>query len=375
MKIALRRRLAFVSLLPGLAFAACCVPAGRPASASASALTPANHVFEVEKMGLKHLWSQELGQLTASAPLVDIYCAGRYVVVAVDKGEVHCIDSVKGTWLATSVLIDAPERLPAASGEQLFLVVRDKIYTFDVPKGMLSNGYDPQFGLSAAPVVYSGDLILSGTNGYMATLPIGGLDQTHLTSLRGAIFYPPVVVGNRFYVTSTVSDTLMAWDMEGKRELWEWQAEKPSLISSSVAVGEGSAYVGDNRGFLYALTAEYGQQAWKTMLEAPIVGEPRIVDSKLLVLTDKPSLVCLQAGGDRQVLWTYPGAVRILTTSKSVAYVLNKDSSMAGVSLETGKELWYDPLPPDTKAAGDPERPVFYIANSGGSIAAFQELQ
>ncbi|MHC5033436.1 MAG: outer membrane protein assembly factor BamB family protein, partial [Planctomycetota bacterium] len=133
-------------------------------------------------------------------------------------------------------------------------------------------------------------------------------------------------------------------------------------------------YVGDSRGIVYSLKTDYGQQTWQRMVGAPVTGKLAVVESKLLVFTNKPNVVCLEAGEGRQELWQYAGAKELLAVGKEVVYLLTDDHSVAAVSIETGEERWRDPLPPDCKVVGDPRRPVLYLANSGGSIVALAEL-
>ena len=379
MKTVPRRWLVAASVLPAMLLASCTVPTGpSPAPApepAPSKLSPANHVFDLEREGLKLLWAQELGQLTANRSLRDIYAAGDFVVVEADQGELHCIDARTGVWKAMAVLRNGLDRPPTAFGGRLYLVTESYLFSLDTNSGALSKPYNPGFPLAAAPLLYKDSLILAGTNGYLAVLRIADLWQQWLASLNAPVFDQPVVVEPRLYASGR-GRSVLAWDLSPgiNLELWRWTPLLPARISSGVAVYQDRLYVGDNRGFLYSLPTDGGEPTWKSMFEGPIVGRPLVVGSKLLFLTEKPSLVCIEAGGERQSLWHYSGAKEVLTVGKSAAYVLNEDHSVAAVALDTGKELWRDPLPADCKIAGSAGRPAFYIANPQGSVIAVQEL-
>jgi outer membrane protein assembly factor BamB len=378
MKIALRRWSAFVPLLPVVLLASCTIPVAPPEALAPpmghSKLLSAQDRLELQDWGLKFLWRHDLGQLSASRPLKDIFSCGKFVVVEADKGEIHCINSGTGVWKATAVLRDSLERPPTAFGDRLYLVVNDELFTFETASDRLSAGHDPGFPLSTAPLTYKDKVVLVGTNGFLSLLPLAGGEPRWLVSLDGAIFEQPVLDGDVLYASSSVGNMVLAWDLGKDHEMWQWSPRAPSRISSGVGVEGGSVYVGDNLGFIHALKAGTGEESWKVMLEAPVVGKITVAGSKVLVLTDKPSLVCLSAADQRQLLWHYDGVVRVLTIGKQVAYVLKDNHSVAAVNLDTGKEMWSDPLGPNCKVAGDAYVPAFYIATSQGSIVAFKEL-
>ncbi len=379
MKILPRRWSAFALLLPVLLLSSCTLPAhpkqAQPAAPPSRLLSAAQSqdYMELQDWHLKRLWAQDLGQLTASRPLVEIFSAGKYVVVEADKGEIHCIDAATGVWKATAVLGDNLERAPRAVDDKLYLIVRDDVFAFDAATGKLGEGYDPQFAMSTAPLVYKEDLILVGTNGFLALLPMAGGQVKWLASLGGPIFVQPVLVGDALYATSSDSDVALAWDLAKGRELWRWRPSRPAYVSSGVTVQGQSIYVGDSLGFIHALKDTDGQEIWKMMLEAPIEGRLTNAGPLTLILTNKPSLVCLD-GKKRQVLWHCDGVKQVLTMGKQAIYVLKDEHTIAAVDLETGKETWSDTLPPDAKIAGDSAASVLYIGTSGGSIYAFKEL-
>lgn len=375
MKISWRRCSALVPLLVVILLASCSLPVDRPPQAPAvpSKLSPANEVFDIEQEELKVLWPHELGQLTANRRLRDIYCAGRKVVIEAQDGEIHVLNALTGEWEATTVLRDKLSRAPVALGDTLILIVGNTLFAYDTAEDALSEGYNPGFALFTPPQLFRDGLILAGGNGHLAFLTLTADKQTYLASLDGPIFEQPVITGGRLYAAAS-GDKVIAWDLDNQVELWRWRPPDPSVISTGVAVYDNRVYVGDSRGIVYSLKTDYGQQTWQRMVGAPVTGKLAVVESKLLVFTNKPNVVCLEAGEGRQELWQYAGAKELLAVGKEVVYLLTDDHSVAAVSIETGEERWRDPLPPDCKVVGDPQRPVLYLANSGGSIVALAEL-
>ncbi|MCK4283025.1 MAG: PQQ-binding-like beta-propeller repeat protein [Candidatus Brocadiae bacterium] len=370
MKIVLRKCCWRMLLLAPLILASCAAPA--PASKPISKLSPENALFDLEQEGLKLLWRQELGKRT-DAPLRDIYCTGNIVVVEAEGGELHCLKSSDGTWKATRLLGDRLTRAPKAQGQRLYLVIKNNLYIFDTASGGLSGAYRPGFAIFTPPQVYGDSLILAGGNGHLRRMMLDAPRKGWLTSLEGPILEEPVIAEDRVFAAACY-DKVIAVQAEDGLVLWKWKPREPSRISSGVAVLGHRLFVGDDRGFIYSLRADYGEPTWKMMAGASIVGRPRVVGTDVLVFTARPSLISIAAGGDMQTLWECEGATELVAAGETTAYVLTEDHSVVALCLETGKEMWRHPLPVDCEITGDPTRAAFYIVNSKGSIVALGEL-
>ncbi len=370
MKIVLRKCCWRMLLLAPLILASCAAPA--PVSEPISKLSPENAFFDLEQEGLKVLWRQELGQRT-DAPLRDIYCTGNIVVVEAEGGEVHCLKSSDGTWKATRLLGDHLTHAPKAQGQRLYLIVKNNLRVFDTALGRLSAGFRPGFAMSTPPQVYGDSLILAGGNGHLRRVMLDDPREGWVTSLEGPILEEPVIAEDRVFAAAS-RDKVIAVQAQNGDVLWKWKPKEPSRISSGVAVLGHRLFVGDNRGFIYSLRADYGARTWKTMADGPIVGRPHVVGTDVLVFTGRPSLMSIDAGGDMETRWTCPGAIELVAAGEATAYVLTEDHSVVALSLETGEERWRHPLPADCEITGDPTRAAFYIVNSKGSIVALGEL-
>ena len=373
MKRALGRYCVFILPLAGLLLSSCAAPGvSYEPAAGTSKLSPANEIFDLEAEGLKTLWRANLGQV-AGRRIEKLYCTGPLVVVEATDGEIHCFDAESGIWQTYAVFHRGLVRAPVQMGETLFVVVADRLYGLNIRTGRRSTGFNPKFAVSVPPVVYEDSLILAGANGHLACLPILGTQLSWTRSLSGPILEPPVLSGDRLFA-SAHGDKVMAVEPDSGYPVWTWQPKEPSQISSGLAADGDYVYVGDNRGYVYALQDAVGAPQGKRMVHSAVTSQPWIVGEQLLVLTAKPSLISLVPGADMARLWAYDGAARVLSASRSVVYVQTADGSVAAVSLETGDELWRHGLPEGCRVEGDPFRPVFYVANEQGNIVAFAEL-
>jgi len=347
-------------------------PAARRPSAP-SRLSPANAFFEIQDLGLKVLWRQELGQRT-DAPLKGIHAAGPFVVVEAGEGEVHCLDAASGTWKATKILRGGLLRPPTAMGQSLLLVASGGLYLLDTTAGDLSAIYRPNVPLFTPPLVYGNSLILCGGEGNVEQLSLEDGSERLLLSTEGTIVEQPVISDERLFAVGQW-DRLVAVDLGSGATLWEWRPARPSRLSSGAAVYRSQVFVGDDRGFLYSLMADSGVVTWHRMFAAPIVSSPRVVGSQLLVFTDRPSVFSLNLAGHVEKLWEHEGGRRLIAVGKGVVYILDEDNSIVAIELGSGKQLWREQLPPDCVVAGEGQEPVFYIADSAGSVIAVRELE
>jgi len=379
MKLVPHRGPACLALLAVFLLVSCRAPSaamgGRPASGE-YALCPANVVFDLEREGLKVAWRQELGASPAS-PLVAIYSVADYLVAEAAGGQVHVFDAADyGKWKAGAGLPGRLDVPPAALGSRLFLTVKNRIFSLDVAGGKLidPDGARAGMAVSVAPLVYQDALILAGAGGDVARHTIADNQRVWIRSVEGAILDRPVIDSGTVYA-SAQRDRVIALDLKDGQELWQLKPAPPARLSSGVAVYGKTCYVGDNLGTLYGLNAEFGNVVWTQSLSAPVVGAPKVVGDKVLVFTNLPRVTCLRGDAGPEPLWTFDGAVQLVTSGPELAYFLTDDNAIAAVTLEDGKELWRDPLPEGTLVAGSTRRPEFYIADAAGSIVAIAELE
>ncbi len=384
MRVPLRRWSALASLAPVLMLASCawmpCHRASSPETAegspemAASRLAPTNASFELDDMGLKHLWSQELGQLGSSHQVREITATGQYLVVEAEGGEVHCFDAAWGDQKAVTFLRDSLRQPPTANGGTLFLAVGQNVHSYDVAADRLSDPHRPGFSISTPMLVHEQQLLMAASDGRLASMTVGGKVQFLLTSVEGAIVAPLVLEGTTVYAVGN-GDQVVVWDLAGNRALGYWRPPAPGRLSSGLALHRNSIYVGDSLGYVYALGAQLPQTTWKMLVEAPVVGQPKVAGDRLLVLTNKPSVSCIDLAAGRELTWSLDGVVSVVATSAEFAYVLTADNVLMAVSLETGEPAWADPLPADCIVTGDAAEPAFYIANAQGSIVGLAEFQ
>ncbi len=370
MRMRQTRCLACLLMVSSLGLLSCGLSEVQQAPPALPALAPANDVLDVESLGLKPLWRADLGRIGPTR-LAALYAVDGLVIAETPSGEVHMLRAATGQWQTVKSFTHGLDVPPVAAGKKVYFVSGNRVYQFEPETGQLTRGYSPQFGLSTPPVPFEDGVLLAGGNGHLAGVRVIDWDQRWMLSITGSILHRPVLDDDNLFVAAS---EVICVEAENGDELWRWEPDRPSRISSGVAVQGETLYVGDNRGFLYALDTDSGSQQWRKPLGAPLVGRPEVVGGGILVFTGEPLAACVKLNAQGEMLWTCPGVVRLLARGGEVLYVLNSDNSVSSVSAQTGEEIWRENLPQDCHAAGDPERPMFYVGDSQGSIVAFLKL-
>ncbi|MCY0879169.1 MAG: PQQ-binding-like beta-propeller repeat protein [Firmicutes bacterium] len=95
----------------------------------------------------------------------------------------------------------------------------------------------------------------------------------------------PVVVGHRVYLGSPLTGQEYAYGLQRGQQLWHFSAAGP--IASSAAVTAHTVYVGDERGFLYALDARTGRERGSLFLSGVMAADYPIVVGHTLYQPDE----------------------------------------------------------------------------------------
>jgi outer membrane protein assembly factor BamB len=90
--------------------------------------------------------------------------------------------------------------------------------------------------------------------------------------------YSPIVLGDRVFVASMVSDRLTAYDLDSGDELWRYYTDGPLRLAPAAA--DGRLYGVSDDGCLYCLDVETGQLRWRfRAAPAPqrVLGNERVI--------------------------------------------------------------------------------------------------
>lgn len=188
----------------------------------------------------------------------------------------------------------------------------------------------------------------------------------------GESYSGPLIVGNRVFVTETVDKKLervRALDRETGKELWqvEWEgaitvpffaASNGSWIRATPAYSEGKLYVAGIRDLLVCLDAATGQEIWKFDFVKQFNTDLPAFGFVCSPLIDGDHLY-VQAGGAFVKLSKHTGEViwksledgggingsafsspYIATLAGQRQILVQTRTTLAGVDLENGKELW-----------------------------------
>ncbi len=127
--------------------------------------------------------------------------------------------------------------------------------------------------------------------------------------------------------------------------------DEDEMLGGGLAYDNGVVYAVSGRGLVAAFKAEDGSELWRQPLNIPVRSAPKIVSSRLFIVTIDSQMFSLNAR-DGSVLWNHrgidEGASFLSHASPSLARDVVAAPYSSGeiyvLSSETGKEIWADSL-------------------------------
>ncbi len=144
---------------------------------------------------------------------------------------------------------DARELTPVNSGRVRLAVADWPMWRFDPARS------------AATPMVLSEDLHLQWRRQLPASRRAWPFQHDDAGKLDFDVSYSPVVMGNRIFVPSNVTDSLTAYDIANGDKLWRFYADGP--IRLAPAAWRDRVFAVSDDGHLYCLRAADGELLWK----------------------------------------------------------------------------------------------------------------
>ncbi|MFW6044788.1 MAG: PQQ-binding-like beta-propeller repeat protein [Planctomycetota bacterium] len=330
---------------------------------------------DLSEHGMKVSWQQDLGQVAEGGSRIwRLYQTGKIVVVETRDGVLFYFHADNGVWGGSTPLRGQLWEQPVMEEDRIYAVSAEGILDISLRTGSLDRRMRPRTPVSCPPVYYNDSLILGSGNGHVVRFMLeDGAHQWTVKAL-GSI-NPPVVASDDVIYAAGRNGRVISVDGINGRRRWTWHPTEPSYISSGPALNDGRLYVGDNRGYIYSITAEDGVVQDKYSCGAPITAAPVALEDRLLVFAENSEMLCLDTEDGFKKLWEHPTALRLIGRSESNLYFLTHEGTVACVERASGEEQWEFPLPDDALVAGDASSPRFYFASPDGRIVAISELE
>ncbi|MBW8190861.1 outer membrane protein assembly factor BamB [Neiella marina] len=219
-----------------------------------------------------------------------------------------------------------------------------------------------------------------------------GVDE-HASRLRPAVAYGKVFAASREGIIKALDkesgDTL--WEVNvGEKDNDRWfGGYRTAMVSGGMVAAYNKVYFGTERGFVFSLDAETGEEIWRVTVAGEVLAPPVAAEGKLVVNTLSGKIYGLDAETGEEI-WNFEGAVPPLTLRGSgtpavdngAAFFGTSDGKLSAVFLERGFQIWEEQLTQpsgsndlermvdvdaDILTAGDK---VYAVAYNGDLIAA-----
>ena len=346
---------------------------------SQSKLDPTNANFDLRGMHLRALWRSGTALRKGDA-VQKIHHSGRYIAVETKRKHVFFSLATNGRSVCDVRLHRALQHRPLdiPNSTNVLITMGDAFLQLDTATGVLGDPWRAGASPHAPPVVLRNRIVVADASGRVTISPLSPGKPTSLNwtqTVHGPINSRPVLLGDTI-IGSAIADRVFSLNTVTGKIKWGWRPNRPARITSGVAVIKDNAFVGDNRGQIYALSVHSGRFRGLTQTDACVVGTPRVVEDKLFFLTRGPSLCRVKPANRPSVIWEYSGAVRIIALGKKSVYVLTDKNEIAAVSISTGQVQWKDKLSKGAAVTANPDKiGLFCVAAAAGNVAAFVETK
>lgn len=157
-----------------------------------------------------------------------------------------------------------------------------------------------------------------------------------------------VIYTDKLLISSNAHDGVVAFDIDSGFRKWTFVV--PNGVEKEPVLFNGRLYFGGNDGFFYSISADTGQEVWKTHIKSEIVAAPAFdaQEGRVYFVTTSNSLLALEAESGRQV-WSYTRqdpsnySIRGGTTPlihKNLLYVGFSEGSFVAFNKSNGTINW-----------------------------------
>jgi outer membrane protein assembly factor BamB len=314
-------------------------------------------------------------------------------------GRLYALDATTGAQRWQFRTGRAISSTPAVADGLVFVGSRDNAYwAVDAGTGKerwrLETGRDVPFPwgfesgdlYTSSPTWAAGTLYLGSGDGHVYAVDPNSGSVRWRFATRGRVRASPAVADGRVYAGSA-DGTLYALDAKSGRELWRFDTEGHGLesgkfgfdrrtIQASPSVAGGRVFVGSRDGFLYAVDARTGKQAWRVdhrmswVNTSPAIAEGVVYagssDERFLQAVDARTGRELWRLATERPVWSSPAV------SGSMVYVGDGSGTLYAVDRASGRERWRYQAGRRIFSSPVVADGVLYVGNDDGGIYAIR---
>ncbi|HEY7416974.1 MAG TPA: PQQ-binding-like beta-propeller repeat protein [Ktedonobacteraceae bacterium] len=295
----------------------------------------------------KLLWSKPL------SPIFSSPVAGQHMLyIASTDGYLYALQQDTGSQVWRILLKDElTDATPALEGQVLFVAMRSaNLEALNALTGHVYWTFPTGEKIQAPPLAIGGHVLVVTSTTLWALDDSTGrlLWKFHIGPAGWPSIGSPTVVGKTVYIGLGSSTKLWALDLASGHTLWSFDT-KDRIMSAALAQAN-TIYIATWHGNIFALNSSTGQQSWRYVLNANqgqqpvegVGGSMALANGSLFVGDYRGDLSCLDAvrGG---LKWRFPTGAQILATpviSGNQAYIGSGDGKLYALNVQTGRPSW-----------------------------------
>jgi eukaryotic-like serine/threonine-protein kinase len=286
---------------------------------------------------IEKLWEYPIGSPIYSTPLV----AGDFIIFGSESGTLHAVDK-KGhaRWqfqAASSEIFSHP----LTDGKLIFFgATNQKFYAVDL-RGQLQWQFAARERIKSDPAIAEGVAYVTSYDGHVYALKVD-------TGKMIWQFPKPEKKPDPEKVEEVKKDEKKEEKKDETAKEAEAEVEEPEPVIKPLAfsyaapvIKDGTLYVGNLDGYLYALQTSDGKMKWRFKAGEGITSTVWIEGGVIYFGSKDDHVYAIDAKTGQNVIWKFKAGDDILSSPKAksgVLYVGSNDNNFYALDIKTGKE-------------------------------------
>jgi len=317
-----------------------------------------------------------------------LYCASGPFLFAIDEAgkQVYRV-ALSAHSLASPAVVDGVVYLPTNDGRLNAFAAADGALRWSVAIGQPSmlKQIDNWDVYQSSPIVVDGVIYVGSTDGriYALSAKDGSVRWSYQT--RGIVRASPALADGRV-ICGSWDGQVYALDAASGRELWTFNTKTKGMpwnsVQGSCAIEKGIVYVGSRSAFLYALDAATGKLLYQDNHEGNwVTSSPAVREGIAYVgQSDGCLITAVSPKGTKLWAWKSPTetfsspalAGEVLYVAGNSNYDMHAKGFVAALEARSGKVLWTLEMPASVWANPVVGDDCLYVACADGRLYAIR---
>jgi outer membrane protein assembly factor BamB len=328
---------------------------------------------DAQRLGLTRAWFAQVRVDPAQHRVESAVLNNDRLTVLTTAGVVHELNALTGetVWVAPIGNADYPSLGPTANDQFVALVNGSTLYVLDRNDGKPILVRRVGGAPGAAPAVARSYVFVPLVAGRIEGYP---LNERKLTpwyyQSHGRTMVAPLATGDSI-VWSTDTGNMYVGNSNDLRVRFRLETRSP--IVAPPGYHQPYVYAATTSGELFAMHEITGVRRWKYATGFPVTRTPAVLEQRVFVTSDEPSLHCVDENTG-SIVWESPGVVQFAAASKTRVYGVDDFGALVLLDAATGAVIARTRSDNSISALVNDQTDRIYLVSDSGLVQCLHEL-